>query len=264
MLQAGVERRVEEVGPSYEGIAEFYDYFSTQDDLPFYLHYAKKQGSPILDIGAGTGRVSRHLAKHGFRVTALENSPSMISHLEQRLKQLDSAVRTRVSVVRADMRDFEIGEEFKLIVIPASFGHAMTTEDQLSTLESIHHHLAPDGLFILDLYPAGTMDERSRFEEHPVELPDGRTVKREGVIDCDPVQQVMRVDLTYKIRHSENKTDSWDEEIEIVSGAALIYNREADLLVRLAGFYKIEEFGSFEGEPYEPSSPRRIMLLKRK
>ena len=224
----------EEVGPSYEGIAEFYDYFSTQDDLPFYHHYAEKQGSPILDIGAGTGRVARYLAKQGFRVTAIENSPSMLRHLRRELKKLDSEVRRRITVVQADMRDFEIGEKFKLIIIPASFGHAMTTKDQLSTLECIHRYLAPDGLFILDLYPAGTMDEHSRFEEHPVELPDGRTVKREGVIDCDPVRQVMRVELTYKIRRPANETESWDQEIQITSGAALIYNREADLLVRLS------------------------------
>lgn len=253
----------EEVGPSYEGIAEFYDYFSTQDDLPFYIHYAEKQGSPILDIGAGTGRVSRYLAEHGFRVTALENSPSMLRHLKREVKKISSEAKRKISVVEADMRDFELDKEFKLIIIPASFGHAMTTEDQLSTLECIYRHLARDGLFILDLYPAGTMDEHSRFEEHPVELPDGRIVVREGVIDCDPVRQVMRVELTYKIRLPENPGNSWDKQIRIVSGAALIYNREADLLIRLSGFRVVEELGSFARDPYTPDSPRRIIVLER-
>jgi 16S rRNA A1518/A1519 N6-dimethyltransferase RsmA/KsgA/DIM1 with predicted DNA glycosylase/AP lyase activity len=118
----------EEVGPSYEGIAEFYDSFSTQDDLPFYIHYAEKQGSPILDIGAGTGRVSRYLAEHGFRVTAVENSPSMLRHLKREVKKISSEAKRKISVVEADMRDFEIDKELKLIIIPTSFVHAITTE----------------------------------------------------------------------------------------------------------------------------------------
>lgn len=253
----------EDLGPSYEGVAEFYDYFSTQEDLPFYLDYAREQGSPILDIGAGTGRVSRYLANHGFVVTAVENSPSMIAHFMAEMEELDSDVQGRISLVEADMRDFELDKVFKLIIIPASLGHAMTTQDQISTLECVHRHLSPDGIFILDLYPAGTMDEHSRFEENPVELPDGRIVKRQGVIDCDPVRQLMRVELTYKVRHPGNDSDTWDEEIRIVSGAALIYNREADLLLKLTRFSFVDEFGAFAKTPYHPGSPRRIMILEK-
>ncbi len=253
----------EDLGPSYEGVAEFYDYFSTQEDLPFYLDYARKQGDPVLDIGAGTGRVSRYLAGHGFEVTAVENSPSMINHFMAEMDELDSEVQGRISLVEADMCDFDLDKVFKLIIIPASFGHAMTTEDQLATLGCIHRHLSPDGVFILDLYPAGTMDEHSRFEENPVELPDGRIVKRQGVIECDLVRQLMRVELTYKVRDPGSDEDAWNKEIRIMSGAALIYNREADLLVKSARFRLVDEFGGFDKARYHSKSSRRIMILEK-
>ena len=52
----------------YEAAAEFYDLFAKNDDIPFYLDYARRQGSPILDLAAGAGRVSFVLAREGFEV----------------------------------------------------------------------------------------------------------------------------------------------------------------------------------------------------
>lgn len=71
----------------YEGKAEVYDLFADTFDLPFYLQYARKKGSPILDIAAGTGRVAFELAHNGFEVTALEKSPSMLAVARRKKKR---------------------------------------------------------------------------------------------------------------------------------------------------------------------------------
>ena len=65
-------------------IAEFYELFADNDDLPFYLKYAKRYSSPILDIAAGTGRVTFALALEGFEVTSLEKSASMLKVARQK------------------------------------------------------------------------------------------------------------------------------------------------------------------------------------
>jgi hypothetical protein len=51
------------------------------------------------------------------------------------------------------MRDFDLGQTFKLITIPfRPFQHLIEVEDQIACLRCIRRHLADDGRFILDLF----------------------------------------------------------------------------------------------------------------
>jgi hypothetical protein len=156
------------------------------------------------------------------------------------------------------MVDFSIDQVFSLIIIPSSFGHAMTTEEQLSTLQCIKKHLRVGGMFILDLYPGGKNLEASEFEDAPRRMADGRVVNRSGTISPDVIEQILRVQLTYEIRSSDG---SHIETRIVESGAAIIYHREANLLIRMAGFRVLDEFGSFEEIPYNRDSSRRILVL---
>ncbi len=243
----------------YEGVAEFYDVFADTSDLPFYVQYAKKKGSPILDLAAGTGRVTFELARNGFEVTALEKSPSMLAVARRKQKELSNETASRVTFVEGCMTDFALDEKFALVIIPSSFGHALTSEAQLSTLRCIKNHLLPDGLFILDLYPGALNLNPTRFEDSPVSLPDGRVVTRSGRTSPDPVAQIIRMALVYEVHTADGEHL---EVIEVESGASIIYNREADLLVRMTGFEAVDELGSFEGEPYHSESHRRILVLR--
>ncbi len=61
-------------------LPELYDeqYPSYRDDLGFYLRLAEDHGGPLLELGAGTGRVTRALAKAGHEVVAVELSEAML------------------------------------------------------------------------------------------------------------------------------------------------------------------------------------------
>ena len=113
----------------YKGIGEFYDLFANNDDLPFYLQYAQECGSPILDVAAGTCRVSIPLAEAGFDVVALEKSISMINEANRKLKSINRDIASRITIVQADMDDFKLQKDFSLVIIPFSFGHALTTDE---------------------------------------------------------------------------------------------------------------------------------------
>ena len=253
-------KKEEENRVGYEGVAEFYDLFASNEDLPFYLKYARKYGSPILDLAAGTGRVTFALAMEGFEVTALERSPSMLTVAHQKLESTPLEVSSLIEIVEGNMNDFSLDRKYSLIIIPGSFGHALTTEEQLSTLSCIHNHLSDDGVFILDLYPGGAMDEHSMFTDHPATLLDGRTVTRSGIINIDFTTQSFRIALTFQIDNPDGKT----ETIQVVSDAAVIFNREANLLIHVAGFELLEEFGGFDERPYTQDCGRRILVLKKK
>jgi len=248
------------VKSGYEGIGRFYDLFADDSDIPFFLKYAKKQGSPILDIAAGAGRVSFPLVNEGYEVVALDQSPSMLEVARKRFESMDQSVANNVTIIVGDMTKFTLDRNFPLIIIPSSFGHALTTDAQLSTLRCIHNHLTANGVFILDIYPGAIQHERAGFRENPVLLPDGTAVEREGKIKSDMLRQIMDLRLRYIVRDSDQNII---EEVTVESSAALLFNRELDLLLRLSGFEIEKEFGGFDESAYTPESFRRILILKK-
>ena len=52
-------------------------------DLPLWRRLAQRAGGPVLDLGAGTGRVALALAEDGHDVTALDSDPDLIEELDQ-------------------------------------------------------------------------------------------------------------------------------------------------------------------------------------
>ena len=250
----------ENLTPGYEGVGEFYDLFADSSDLSLYERYADLCGSPILDLAAGTGRVTFALAGAGYEVVALEQSQSMLSAAKRRLDHSPQEVADRISLIEGTMIDFSLHREFPLIIIPTSFAHALTFEDQSSTMKCVHKHLTSDGLFVLDIFPGEMQYERASFEDKPVSLGDGRTVSRSGKIQSDPEKKLMRMDLQYTVRGPD---DQIIRQFEVVSGAALIFKQDVDRLVQETGFETVEEFGDFEGNPYTLESGRRILVLRK-
>ena len=82
------------------------------EDLALWHTLAGVTGGPVLDVGAGTGRVSLDLAVHGVAVVALDAEPSLLAALERRAAGLP------VETVVADAREFALGRRFPLILVP--------------------------------------------------------------------------------------------------------------------------------------------------
>jgi SAM-dependent methyltransferase len=86
-----------------------------REDLALWLELAAQlvaDGQALLDVGAGTGRVTIPLAQAGHHVVALDRDQVLLTELELR------AVGLPVEAICADARDFELGREFPLIVVP--------------------------------------------------------------------------------------------------------------------------------------------------
>ena len=66
----------------------------------------------MLDIGAGTGRVSLELARSGYEVTALDLDAELLDALRDRADGL------KVTTVVADAREFALGRRFALCIVP--------------------------------------------------------------------------------------------------------------------------------------------------
>lgn len=129
-------------------------------DLPVWRELAQRAAGPVLDVGAGTGRVTLELARAGHRVTALDSDGELLGRLRERAAALAVAVTT----VTADARAFELDERFGLCIVPMQTIQLLGgAAGRTAFLTRAREHLAPRGLLAIAI----------ASELEPFELRDG-------------------------------------------------------------------------------------------
>jgi ubiquinone/menaquinone biosynthesis C-methylase UbiE len=122
----------------------------------------------VLEIGAGSGRITAALATLTREVVALDISPDMLRLARKRL-----STHENVRLLQADMRSLALGETFDLIVAADDpFSHLTSQADRLAALRAITRHLSADGRFVLDAL------WQSPVEEHTATEGEGRVSDR--------------------------------------------------------------------------------------
>src|SRR5438132_5608848 len=189
----------------YAFVADLYDHvgpYRSRPDVAFFMSEAVNAGSPVLELGCGTGRVLIPTARAGVEIVGLDRSPGMLEECRRRLRQEPEEVRARVELIQGDMCRFSLGRAFSLVTIPfRPFQHLVTVEDQLSCLDCIARHLAPEGMLILDLFNPSLDALVNRpigeeLEEGPeFALADGRRVtRRHRVVSYARAAQVNHIE----------------------------------------------------------------------
>ncbi len=128
------------------------------EDLPLWRALAEGAAGPVLDVGAGTGRVTVDLASRGVPVVALDSDAALLEALAQRAAGLP------VETVAADARRLDLGRRFALVLVPMQtlqlFGGR---RGRAAFLRRALDHLGPGGCLAAAL--ADAMD--CFDEEHP-------------------------------------------------------------------------------------------------
>jgi CobQ-like glutamine amidotransferase family enzyme len=130
-------------------------------DLALWRELAATERGPVLDVGAGTGRVALDLAAAGHDVTALDVDRELLAALESRA----AARALDVAVVQADAQDFVLDRRFALILVPMQTIQLFT--DRRAFLRAAKAHLRPGGLLAIAI-----VDELYPFDGAEEELPD--------------------------------------------------------------------------------------------
>jgi SAM-dependent methyltransferase len=135
------------------------------EDLSFWRQLAARTGGPVLDVGAGTGRIALTLAREGHAVLALDVDDELLEVLRDRAEGLE--VRTMVG----DARAFWLGETFALGVVPMQTVQLLGGADGRSQfLECVREHLEPGG--VLAIAVAEELDTFEVIDGIPGPLPD--------------------------------------------------------------------------------------------
>ncbi|MCW2968174.1 MAG: Methyltransferase type 12 [Solirubrobacteraceae bacterium] len=112
---------------------------SYAEDLPLWRELAAQAGGPVLDVGAGTGRVALDLARAGHEIVALDIEPELLAALRERAGDLP--VRT----VTGDARAFSLTQRFALVIAPMQTVQLLDGRHE-DFVRCAAEHLAPGGI----------------------------------------------------------------------------------------------------------------------
>lgn len=167
-------------------------------DLPLWRELAGT-GS-VLDVGAGTGRVSLHLAARGAQVTALDLHEPLLAALRERAARLD----LRVPTLAQDARALDAGgARFDAIIVPMQTLQLLGgPEARARFLTAARAHLRSGGLLA-----AALADALEAFDAEHTEppLPDMREL--DGVVYCSRPVAIREHEHTVSIERIRETVD---------------------------------------------------------
>lgn len=239
--------------------ADLYDLVtppSFRGDTEWYRAKARQSGGPVLELGAGSGRITLPIAADGIEVDALEPDHDMLRLLNRKLADAPARVRDLVTVHVADMRAYALSRRFALIIVPfRAFLHNLTDEDRLACLTTARDHLADGGCFAFNVFHpsleymaqhAGSSTSTWR-RTGTYDRPEGGFVMRSESTRYDTIRQ--RVDSHH--RYEEFGPDgvltrTFLHRLEL----AYLYPSDIRRLLKEAGFGRVTIAGGFDGRPF--------------
>ena len=248
----------------YAAFAPFYDAWSSQmtEDIDFYVRRALEISGPIVELGAGTGRVSIPIAEAGRDVIAVDASSAMIEL--GRRKAAAAGVEERITWVHSPMQTFVAERPVELVIIPfRSFIHLTTVDEQLETLYNIHRSLMSNGRLVLNLFIPDpvVMARRHGKGEEQGEFIDqyGRRCVLVGEPTYELTTQLMHLRAICEVRENGTAVEAHSADLE----ACLIYPREMEHLLARAGFEIEALYGWFDERPLTEESREMIWVARK-
>jgi ubiquinone/menaquinone biosynthesis C-methylase UbiE len=236
-----------------------------QGDVDWYRLRAMESGGPVLELGAGTGRVTLAIAGAGVAIHALDASEEMLAALERKRQSSALEVRERIRLVHGDMRTFDLRERFPLIISPfRAFLHNVSEADQLACLARVRRHLRPGGQFLFNVFHP-SLEIMSRHTG-PLEgvwrwaatydLPAGGFVVRSEANHFDTVRRVV---------HSQHRYDEHDSAGVLTRTLlhrlelAYLYPPDIRRLLVMSGFTDIQIAGGFDGREFSRDTDELVV-----
>lgn len=147
-----MNRRISELD-AYSGFASLYELF--MDNIPYeewceYLccllsEYGVDNGL-VLELGCGTGSMTRLLAARGYDMIGVDVSEEMLQ------EAMSKVTDQEILYLLQDMREFELYGTVRAVVsVCDSMNYILEYEDLVQVCSLVNNYLDPGGVFIFDL-----------------------------------------------------------------------------------------------------------------
>ena len=231
-------------------------------DVSLYAELAGRWGGPVLELGAGAGRVTRAIARKGIDVVAVDRVSEMIALAKARLEGEPATARERVRFVRGDARSLRLRRRFPLVIAPFNvLNHLYTRGDWERALAAVERHLAPRGRFVFDVRVPDPIElardpsrtYRGRSVVHPA---DGRRYRYGESFEWDPATQVELITMQFE------DTDDPSNYFVVPLAQRHVFPAELEALLHYNGFRIEHRWGDFDRSPLTASSESQILVAR--
>jgi SAM-dependent methyltransferase len=217
----------------YDSIARLYDPWSRSvtEDVSFYVEEAVRAGSPVVELGVGTGRIAVPVAAAGVRVIGIDASPGMLEVCREHAEL--AGVAELLDLRLGDLTQPPVEERVGLVTCPfRSLLHLLDDEERLRGLRAARELLVPGGRFVFDVFAPAADD---------IQDTHGRWLEREdGIFERADWDTRART-LTLSVRGDEAATSFT---------LAWLSPKEWHSLLERAGFQVLACHGWFDRRPY--------------
>ena len=218
---------------AYDSIARLYDPWSRSvtEDVSFYVDEARRAGSPVVELGVGTGRIAVPTAAAGVRVIGIDSSPGMLEVCREAAEL--AGVAELVDLRLGELTEPPVEERVRLVTCPfRSFLHLQDDEQRLRALGAARELLVPGGRFVFDVFAPSADD---------IQDTHGRWLEREpGIFERADWDTRART-LTLSVRGDSGATSFT---------LAWLPPKEWSKLLERAGFHVVACYGWFDKRPY--------------
>lgn len=245
---------------AYSSFAQVYDLF--MDNVPYeewssyLIELLKEYGTEdglVLELGCGTGKMTRLLSEAGYDMIGVDNSWDMLEIARE--KQIEAA-DGQILYLLQDMREFELYGTVRAVVsICDSMNYILDEEDLLQVFKLVNNYLDPKGIFIFDL------NTSYKYRELLGETTISENREEGSFIwdnYFDEEEQINEYDLTLFIREEKDLYRKYQE-------THYQHAYELDTVIKLleqAGMEFVTAYDAFSKEAVKPDSERIYVIAR--
>lgn len=237
-------------------------YRRRKDDVAFYVALAARLGGPVLELGAGSGRVSLPIARAGHEIVALERYAPMRARLRERLEKEPASVREHVTVVSGDLETVRLRRRFPLVIAPFNvLSHLYTREAWERALATVRVHLSKEGRLALDLpnpdVGSFLRSPLTAYRCRPLVDPaTGDAIESHESFAYDAASQVQMVTSLFGVVGKPEKS------FTRALAHRHVFPRELEALLHYNGLEVETHDGGFSGERLTLSSESQVVVAR--
>lgn len=240
----------------YESFARVYDAF--MDDVPYeewcevLTSMLAQQGirdGLVLDLGCGTGAMTRLLAKAGYDMIGVDSSLDMLQIATER-------ERENILYLQQDMREFELYGTVRAVVsVCDSLNYITSEEDLLTVFRLVSNYLDPGGWFLFDMNTLWKYRELLGDNTFAQNRDEGSYIWENSWYEEDRINEY---DLTLYVRTQDGLYERYQEthyqkayDVETVKA-----------LLQEAGLTCIQMWDGYTGKEAGPQSERILFAAR--